>query len=59
MEPTSGRVGDQQVETMLGGAPLSRSQRDCVLEVLSAPTYALGEAASRATPTRVSLVIEF
>ena len=59
VEPASGRVTDQKVETMLGSAPLSRDQRNCVLEVLARPGYDLGETAARATPTRVSLVIEF
>ena len=59
VEPSSGRLSDQQVETLLSSAPLTRPQRDCVLEVMSVPAYALGGAASRATPTRVSLVIEF
>ena len=59
VEPSSGQLSDQQVETLLGSAPLTRPQRDCVLEVMSAPAYDLGAAASRATPTRLSLVIEF
>jgi len=58
-EPTSGRISDHTVETMLGSPPLTRAQRSCVLSVLSDPGYDLGESGARATPTRVSLVVEF
>ena len=57
--PSTGRVGDHELEPVLTGAELSREQRDCVLGVLSEPAYQVSSADAPATPVRVGLVLEF
>lgn len=59
VEPESGRVSDQQIETTSDTEPLTGQQRACVLGVLSDPPYRLEAGDARSTPTRVSVAIEF
>jgi hypothetical protein len=59
VEPTEGRVSDHTLEPTLLTDALSRIQRTCLIDVLSEPPYRLDESEGRATPTHVSMVIEF
>lgn len=60
VEPVEGTVGEHSLEPMLLSVDLTTRQRDCVLGVLSDPTYTLVTGDDeRTTPTRVSMVIEF
>ena len=52
-------MSDHVLEPVLESDALSGVQRACVLEVLTAPTYALEVGDRRSVPPRVSLVIEF
>ena len=59
VEATSGLVSEHSLEPMLLSDELSRRERDCVVEVLSTPSYNLEIGEERTTPSRVGLVIEF
>ncbi len=60
VDPTLGRVSDQQVDPTLGGAPLTEAQRTCVEGVLAEPPYRLApDGPTLATPLRVAMVVEF
>lgn len=59
VEPHEGRVSQHEIEAMLASANLERKEKDCVIQVLSAPPYDLPTGEERATPTRVGMVIEF
>jgi hypothetical protein len=59
VEPSLGRVSDQSLEPTLLSDALTRRQRACALAVLSEPPYQLESQGERATPARVSMVIEF
>ncbi len=59
VEPSLGRVSDQRLEPTLLSDELTRRQRSCAFAVLSDPPYLLDSAGERATPARVSMVIEF
>ncbi|MFN3197545.1 MAG: hypothetical protein ACE366_03840 [Bradymonadia bacterium] len=52
---STGVASDHVLEPMLGGESLSKTQRKCLVGVLSSPRYTLPEGAS----SRVSIVIEF
>ncbi|MEZ4239909.1 MAG: hypothetical protein R3F59_27915 [Myxococcota bacterium] len=56
--PATGQVSEHVFESVLGADELTQAQRTCVVDVLSDPTYRLA-ADERATPSRVSMVIEF
>lgn len=58
VEPVTGRVSDHTLDPILLTGTLTRSQQECVFEVLETPPYRLSPE-GRATPTRVGLVIEF
>ncbi len=59
VEPGSGRVSEHTLEPTVADEALTRTQRTCVLDVLSSPPYRLDDSAERATPSRVGIVIEF
>jgi len=59
VEPTQGRVSDHLLEPTLMSDGLTREQQSCAADVLSEPTYTLDADGERATPARVSMVIEF
>ena len=59
VEPAGGVVSDDTIEPTLSSAPLTRSQRACVLTVLSEPAYNLTLDDAPSTPSRVGLVLEF
>lgn len=54
-----GVVSDHSLEPMLATQDLRAEERDCVLSVLSEPHYLLVAPEGPATPSRVSVVIEF
>jgi hypothetical protein len=58
VEPSTGLVSEPTLEPILESDSLTREQRACVLGALADPPYRL-EGDERATPSRVSLVIEF
>ena len=58
VEPISGQVSDQVVETQLRSGDLSSRERACVTEVLSSPDYRIS-APDETAPTRISVVLEF
>ena len=58
VQPADGRVSDAALEPMLAGEGLSAIQRQCVLDILAEP-YALEHDGERATPPKVSIVLEF
>jgi len=59
VNPESGAVADHELEPLGPGAELKREQRDCVVRVLSSPTYRLSAPRAQVLPNRISLVIEF
>lgn len=59
LDPVRGLVSEQSLEPTLSGAVLTAKQENCIMQVLSAPPYALQVEGGRATPSRVSMVIEF
>ena len=59
VEPVTGQVSDHELEPTLLSAPLTRRQKACIIDVLSAPTYQLQADGERATPSRVGMVLEF
>ena len=59
VNPESGAVADHELEPLGPGAELKREQRDCVVRVLSSPTYRLNAPQAQVLPNRISLVIEF
>lgn len=60
VNPRSGAVSDHELEPVRPGSILDAKQRECVLRVLSSPSYRLSAPPTpEALPSRVSLVIEF
>ncbi len=59
VNPQSGAASDHELEPVGVSTDLSPEQRDCVVRVLSNPTYKLTAPDKEALPDRVSLVIEF
>jgi hypothetical protein len=59
VEPGTGRVSDHTLEPALESDPLTAEQKACLLAVLSDPPYRLAVEGARATPSRVSVAIEF
>ncbi len=57
--PETGRVSEHSLEPTVADEVLSRVQRQCLIGVLSDPPYRFQVVEGRATPSRVSLVIEF
>ncbi len=58
VNPESGVVSDHELVTVGTGESLPRDQRECLIKVLSTPTYHLNAEAGTA-PDRVGMVIEF
>jgi hypothetical protein len=59
VEPVAGRTSEHVLEPMIQTDELTSRQRTCVLEVLTSPGYDLVTGDEPATPSRVSLVVEF
>jgi len=59
VEPSQGRVSDHLLEPTSMSEGLTREQQDCAVGVLSDPLYTLEADGERATPSRVSMLIEF
>jgi hypothetical protein len=59
VEPIQGTVSDHTLQPTLSTAALTRQQRSCLVDVLSDPSYRLDAGDPQATPSRVSMVIEF
>lgn len=59
VEPVEGHVSEHELEPVLMSADLTRTQRTCLLEVLSDPPYSLDPGEAPATPSRVGIAIEF
>jgi hypothetical protein len=55
----TGAVGEHDFESMGLSADLTRSQLECLQQVLSKPEYRLKDAPAEGLPERVSLVLEF
>lgn len=59
IDPATGRVSDQTFEAVASVASLTDKQKDCLETALSKPRYRLPPDGRKATPERVSLVLEF
>lgn len=59
VDPVTGVVSQHTLEPTLQSEALSKTQRACVLEVLTSPEYVLEVDEERSTPSRVGMVIEF
>jgi hypothetical protein len=55
----TGAVGNHDFEPMGPAADLTRTQLDCLADVLAKPGYRLSGATAEGLPERVSLVLEF
>ena len=56
--PASGAVADSELEPVLRGPPLTTTQQQCVLSVLSRRPFTL-DAGDDVVGTRISLILEF
>lgn len=59
VEPRTGRVSDATLLPTLASDDLTSAQRECALDVLADPPYALDPATAPSTPSRVGIVVEF